>query len=297
MKDLSDSFAVLGLSPDTDWETLRAHYRRLISQWHPDRFVADAATQKVAEERSKQITAAYKALESYHRDHGVLPPVQPAAVQAAARDSQGSEGDESERDGNLAESHASAEALNGVSPRRRGRRRRIVMTLVVLVAAAYGAQRCIDAPSTSVRQIPQTTGDEPSVAHREGRLSERASAQRGISIGSTFGDVYAIQGIPTRTDGDVWHFGKSRIHFSQGLVVSWDEDPDFPLRIARNQLVQMSDGHFKIGSTKDEVRAIQGTPVTETTTVWDYGLSRVYFEHNRVIRWEDSPIQPLRVQR
>jgi hypothetical protein len=67
------------------------------------------------------------------------------------------------------------------------------------------------------------------------------------------------------------------------------------LRIARDQPIELRDGVFDIGSTKDEVRSVQGTPVTETETVWDYGPSRVYFEHNRVVRWEASPLQPLHV--
>ena len=45
------------------------------------------------------------------------------------------------------------------------------------------------------------------------------------------------------------------------------------------------------------VQAALTIPVTETATVWDYGLSRVYFENNRVVRWEDSPMQRLRVSR
>jgi hypothetical protein len=32
------------------------------------------------------------------------------------------------------------------------------------------------------------------------------------------------------------------------------------------------------------------SPITKTDAVWDYAPSRVYFEHNRVIRWEQSPL-------
>jgi hypothetical protein len=69
------------------------------------------------------------------------------------------------------------------------------------------------------------------------------------------------------------------------------------LRIARDQSAPLLGGTFDVGSTKNEVRAIQGTPVTETDSVWDYAPSRVFFERNRVIRWEESPMQPLRVPR
>src|SRR5258706_7050754 len=82
MHDYSNCYATLGVTPDTDWVTLRARYKRLMGQWHPDRFSADAPGKAIAEERSKQITLAYKALEKYRRDHGALPPIEFAAADA-----------------------------------------------------------------------------------------------------------------------------------------------------------------------------------------------------------------------
>src|SRR5215813_147848 len=80
MNDYSRHYAVLGATHSTDWKALRARYKRLIGLWHPDRFPADASERELAEERSKQITIAYQALERYYRDHGVLPPMEPASV-------------------------------------------------------------------------------------------------------------------------------------------------------------------------------------------------------------------------
>src|SRR5882762_994183 len=85
MDDYSDFYATLGVDPSTDWETLRGHYKRLIGQWHPDRFSGDTASRKIAEERSKQITIAYQALGNYRREHGVLPPKTPA-IDAVAQE-------------------------------------------------------------------------------------------------------------------------------------------------------------------------------------------------------------------
>jgi hypothetical protein len=151
------------------------------------------------------------------------------------------------------------------------------------VEESSGAARDADNPRTEEAADAASAGD--------------AAPSGGISAGSTLGEVYAIQGIPTRTEGDVWHYGKSTIRFAQGKVVSWTQDPANPLRIARDQPIQLREGLFDVGSTKDEVRSILGTPVTETENVWDYGPSRVYFEHNRVVRWETSPLQPLHAPR
>jgi hypothetical protein len=293
MRDYTDCYAILGLPPDTDWETLRTHYRRLIGQWHPDRFSADTAQQKLAEERSKQITGAYRALEKFHRDHGALPPLRYAVALAAARRPVRDADPASDRD---AAKDRSGTGATGAAERRPARWRRAALALSALIAVPYLAYRYLDAWAPDDNR-PEHGAAEPGVAQPAPRVAESPGEQPGISTGSTFGDVHAIQGIPTLTEGDTWHYGRSQVRFAHGKVVSWNEDPDNPLRIARNQRVQLQGGNFKLGSTKDEVRATQGTPVTETATVWDYGLSRVYFEHNRVVRWEESPMQPLRVKR
>jgi len=298
VQDYSDCYAILGLPQDTDWETLRAQYRRLIGQWHPDRFSADTAQQDLAEERSKQITAAYQALEKYRRDHGALPPVEFAAARADAQRPRWEAGTVSGRASSKdrSETGATAATERELTKRRPRRRWRVAIALFALIAGLYVAYRYVDAWAPNDDQ-PKDSAHEAPVAPPLPQRVAVPGEPTGISTGSTFGDVYAIQGIPSLTQGDTWYYGRSQIRFAQGVVISWNEDPDNPLRIARNQPFQAHDGHFKVGSTKDEVRATQGTPVTETATVWDYGPSRVNFEHNRVVRWEESPLQPLRVPR
>ena len=46
-------------------------------------------------------------------------------------------------------------------------------------------------------------------------------------------------------------------------------------------------GYFTVGSTKDEVLAIQGKPTGVYESFWMFGSSVVHFEGNRVLRWED----------
>jgi len=42
-----------------------------------------------------------------------------------------------------------------------------------------------------------------------------------------------------------------------------------------------------VGSTKDEVLAVQGTPDRFTDTTFSYGTSDVFFEKGRVKSWDD----------
>jgi len=50
-------------------------------------------------------------------------------------------------------------------------------------------------------------------------------------LGASSEMVLAIQGPPSRIDGNTWHYGSSKIHFSGDRVSAWEESPLSPLRI------------------------------------------------------------------
>jgi len=296
MPDYASFYAILGVTSETDWKTLRARYKRLIGQWHPDRFSADPTDREIAEERSKQITIAYQALDRYRRDHGELPPAAPAEP---AGDEKTSTRDADARfDRASFTAHAKAASTDAgaaeLAKRKPRRGHRAGIALAAVIGVVYFGYHFIEAwaPGDAIEHV-----DEPDVAPQPPPVAENPRESDSISNGSTFGEVYTIQGVPTLTQGDTWYYGKSKIHFSQGRVISWDEHLDNPLRIDHHYAVHSDDRYFRIGSTKDEVRAIQGAPVVETDAVWYYAPSRVYFRNDRVVRWENSPAQPLKVPR
>lgn len=291
MRDYSDCYATLGITPDVDWKTLRARYRRLIGQWHPDRFSSDAAGEKIAEERSKQITLAYQALERYHRDHGVLPPLERVtAVPSPDPQRPVPEGQPSAAPGGTPEPDAADAGTR--NPRHV---HRIALSLVALIAAAYFLQGYVEDPEPS-RAEPAERVPEPD-ASRGAPAPEDLYPSGGIRVGSTLGEVYAIQGVPSATQGDTWYYGKSWFRFDKGRVTSWEEHLDNPLRIDRHRVALLNERLFGIGATKDEVRTIQGAPMSEAGNVWYYGGSKVFFENDHVVHWEESPMHPLRAAR
>jgi hypothetical protein len=50
---------------------------------------------------------------------------------------------------------------------------------------------------------------------------------------------------------------------------------------------------FGMGSSKEKVLAAQGRPTSESSAIWRYGASEVYFVGDRVAGWRDSPSDPL----
>ena len=116
-------------------------------------------------------------------------------------------------------------------------------------------------------------------------------------MGSTKDDVLAIQGTPTEVSGDEFEYGFSKVYFSHGAVRSWYSSPKNPLKV---QLLPSSDiarqGYFTVGSTKDDVLAIQGTPTEVSEDEFGYGSSQVYFSHGVVRSWSNSRKNPLKVR-
>jgi hypothetical protein len=55
--------------------------------------------------------------------------------------------------------------------------------------------------------------------------------------------------------------------------------------------------HFTVGSSKDDVLRVQGTPDEITESMWRYGSSRVFFSKDRVARWDIFPLSPGSVAR
>ena len=64
---ISRCIEILGLKPNASEEEVNQAYRDLVNVWHPDRFVANPRLQKKAEEKIKEINAAYEYIKSFYR--------------------------------------------------------------------------------------------------------------------------------------------------------------------------------------------------------------------------------------
>ena len=65
--EVTDALRALGLQTGDSAAEVKAAYRRLISQWHPDRFVnAPTNEQDRARERAQEINAAYLLVTAYY---------------------------------------------------------------------------------------------------------------------------------------------------------------------------------------------------------------------------------------
>jgi DnaJ domain len=61
-KSIYEYYAVLGLRSGASTTDIKYAYRKLVKQWHPDRFTHDPRSQRIAEEKLKEINEAHDAI-------------------------------------------------------------------------------------------------------------------------------------------------------------------------------------------------------------------------------------------
>ena len=129
-------------------------------------------------------------------------------------------------------------------------------------------------------------------------LPSTTTSGRGyFTVGSTKDEVLAVQGTPTVLSEDEFHYGSSKVYFRSGVVESWDVWPQNPLKVRLLPSTTTSgQEYFTVGSTKDEVLAVQGTPTKFSEDFFYYGTSKVYFRNGVVESWDAWPLNPLKVR-
>ena len=119
-----------------------------------------------------------------------------------------------------------------------------------------------------------------------------------FTLESTKDEVLAVQGTPDMFVGhDTFYYGSSdeltqmsKVYFENDRVIGWLSDRSNPLKTKR-----CSEDCFTIGSTKDEVLAIQGTPDYQDDYTFWFSASRVSFNDNRVTGWYSFHTRRLKV--
>lgn len=303
MNDYAHAYRLLGVPPNCSLSVLKAARRRLVKSWHPDHFPAGTEKRRQAEERIKDINTAFQHLLRYYEKFGVLPvPLGDITAPTASTVARTTPPSAAVSTGTSPGSEPSPSDGPAPGARRAWTPTRWIALLSatsLLVATGYIALRQADQPPTlpqSARQ-PMAPDTHGASAAREPPAG-RSTHDRYFTIGSTLGQVYAAQGVPTSTTNGAWFYGKSVVYFTDGVVTSWEEDPANPLNATMLSISPSPTPQtFTLGSTKEEVRAAEGPPLFESPELWDYGLSKVYFRDNRVVGWESSPLRPLKARR
>ena len=314
--DYDACFETLGIPADSSWEAVRTAYRRAAGRWHPDRFAGDPARQREAEEQFKAISRAHEALAAYYRQHGELPGGRPGETATGAGGDAGPARDAPFRD--QYEQSARASAARSAQNRDDALIRRTILKRSLVTALSLAAG--ITLLFALIGESKKTNGDTASHLHHEHGVqkpaptatapasatgtpadpgaSPRPLNARPLTYGASLSEVQDILGVPTRTAGDTWFYGSSEIHFRNGRVVDWHISESDPIRTSLSEAPRHSLSQvITKGASKADVLRIQGPPLWKSDSVWQYQVSKVYFDGNRVSGWYNSPLDPLKVKR
>ncbi len=106
-----------------------------------------------------------------------------------------------------------------------------------------------------------------------------------FTVGSTRDEVLRVQGTPTRIEGNRWYYGFSEVRFKSGAVEDYDNYfGNLKIRLLPSDFsdVKPRQDHFTIGSSQDEVLAVQGSPTSIQGNFWFYHLSNILFRDGKV---------------
>lgn len=296
MNDIDRCYELLGLQRGASRQEVRQAYRDLAKVWHPDRFPNDPRLQRKAQDELKRINEAYAKLQSAR-------PIDFARVWRPAR---------SREPGSRAGKRERRSRWRPAGLWRYGQRLpslRIAFWLAVTagLCLSYYLYRMVPevrqeqskapppaapVPAQDLKPAASTVSAPKSLPARTAKLPPKH-----FTLGSSRQQVLEAQGKPTRSDELVWEYESSRVFFEAGRVATWYSAPTAPLHVRLDPAGPVTvRSYFTLGSSKDEVLAVQGTPTEFTATMFKYGESRIRFSRGAVEAWHNAPERPLRVR-
>jgi len=261
-----DCYQILGLNPETSWSDLRKRYKKLIQKWHPDRFDDDSKEKLAAEYKIKAINIAYNQIQKYYQANKALPPLEktPETRQESKKTQSQAVTPDKKQESNKESTPSSSKNRKQADKKSK---RSLVAGIIIL--STLGSSYYFfaedfyleDAETSHINSLIANSKPKYSKSS-ENKDSEGAPEQKNylkdnlafkttnenkivdtdeinetpkleeefFTNGSTISDVIGVQGAPTKTDGDIWYYGKSEVHFNDGEVVHWVRGENTPLK-------------------------------------------------------------------
>ncbi len=304
MDDLLRSYKILHLEPGASLPEVQKAYRDAVWLWHPNHFPWEPYIQEKAQTRAREINAAYQCLKTHllEKEAGTPGTASPGPDAAIAETGSG----------------LAAGTIPPLIHRGQTWSREHATGLAVGLALAAGLflspliYSYLSAPSKppapTAKEMASIAPDSGAIrggkaappaatpktgAAAGGQARPAAPApSRYLTLGSSQDEVWALQGPPQHISGNTWKYGLSTVTFNKNRrVVSY-------ANISRNLRVRLAPMapvaaagrpvYFTVGSSKDRVLAVQGTPTGVVGNSWKYGESEVKFRGDRVVSYTDT---------
>jgi curved DNA-binding protein CbpA len=280
MKDRAYYLGVLGVSFRATPEEVRLAYLDLVKVWHPDRFSHDLRLRRKAQEKLADINEAFEWIKAN--------PLRGSEASGSARASQPAR--ERPRPAPEQKAPATAPQTAGtapphwVAPVRINRWAWMVALVALVVWRSLATNQ--DQPTRPAPEAPATLPVYP---------DSESSRESSHVIGR---DRSNASDTPEHSPN--FETGQSSARGSDGLperaTTEPHGDPIAPESLRDSKIAPRRtdiSGYFKVGSTRDEVWAAQGTPTEFGESFLKYGSSTVYLRDGKVTSWDIRPDSPL----
>lgn len=234
-------YSLLNINRDSDWNDLRKSYRSLIHKWHPDKY-KNENEKAIATETIKDLNTAYNQLSNYYNKHSTLPfstladPIPPPLHQTDNSELYPKEKLYTPQDKTVT---ASSKAQNSIYITRFQKFISYSIASIFIIVFYIYFDSFILSISTPIDSnknlntdyIDKAINKKPHVVSKTLEIKSSTTTYKGkqkninpfkfFTYGSTIGEVVLVQGPPDKMDGDIWYYGKSEIHFKNGMVTKW----------------------------------------------------------------------------
>lgn len=264
--DLFKCYEILGVSRGCTWEELRMAYRRLIQKHHPDRHHQQPDEQLAAKERMLELNKAFDTLAEYYKKNGQLPADAQKKPFVSTHYQPSLQTINPKTSNRTTYTPSKTKPTKSNQTVRRTSLSLVILTTILGYYFLWGEMPRFSEPysvtasdkvnfeeNPSILNGPQNTSPQaqmseeidnqqnflgpgvdqqtaPSTNQFSLGMQEEISESPFFTQGDTLGKVFEVQGVPTRTVGDIWFYGTSEVHFNKGVVVFWYSSPSHPLK-------------------------------------------------------------------
>ena len=238
-------YEILKIETDSDWNTVKKSYRRLIQKWHPDR-QTEPKLKLEATNKIKDLNTAYTQISDYYRENGELPfTEQPEQIIEESHHDIGNTQEPTQKDDNLSSiipEHDEQFVPNYAAENKNYKSSIfisiIVITLLVVIyqnvdtaLSQIETEKVLAPPPQHRSEETKKSEDSKEIIRKKAQIKKKTSSkEKYFTYGSSLTDVISIQGPPDKTKGNIWYYGQSEVHFMDGKVSYWFRSADRPLK-------------------------------------------------------------------
>jgi len=248
-------YKILSVDHDCNWSTLRKSYKQLIQKWHPDKF-SEETKKLAAEDKIKELNAAFIQLSNFYKKYGILPFAAQAEANLETSSPKPRKSASTKPTESKVTSPESVVSSLSTEPNSKNNNKYFFITLAAsFITFLYFNSEYIPT-ANNIEEGQQDYSDESNniilinsdgtkipelTQNQDLPLNEKLSDEIPDEIphvpesyyftyGSSIGEVLSIQGRPDSIDGDLWFYGSSYVKFKDGVVEDWKRSSEFPLK-------------------------------------------------------------------